>query len=97
MHVLALTQDKRAVYSWGSNRHGQLGRGTETDTESVGIIEALEGETIGNNPSTPTPHNCFFNYLFICLFVDYSLLTVLVSLLSLSLSNSGHCVRHSQQ
>jgi alpha-tubulin suppressor-like RCC1 family protein len=71
MHVLALTQDKRAVYSWGANRHGQLGRGTETDTESVGIIEALEGETIGNIPQLDTivyylsdNHYYYYNYCY---------------------------------
>jgi alpha-tubulin suppressor-like RCC1 family protein len=47
VHVLALTQDMRAVYSWGYNRSGQLGRGTETDYEGAGLVEALEGETIG--------------------------------------------------
>jgi alpha-tubulin suppressor-like RCC1 family protein len=34
-------------HSWGSNKHGQLGRGTESDFESAALIEALEGETIG--------------------------------------------------
>lgn len=48
-----MTEDKRAVYSWGANKQGQLGRGIESDSEAVGLIESLEGEIIG--ALTPIP------------------------------------------
>jgi alpha-tubulin suppressor-like RCC1 family protein len=41
-HSLALSRDGR-VYSWGENRHGQLGHGDKRDRPLPALLEGLEG------------------------------------------------------
>lgn len=54
-HALALTEDRRTIYSWGDNTCGQLGRGSVGGSDTIGAVEALDGESIGTHSSLTDP------------------------------------------